>query len=41
MGKRIRFLFFALCIGGAIGAFIWAFLRVMGIGQALLFWAVW
>lgn len=37
MGKRIRFLFFALCIGGAIGAFIWAFLRVMGIGQALLF----
>lgn len=37
MGKRIRFLFFALCIGGAIGAFIWAFLQVMGIGQALLF----
>lgn len=37
MGKKIRFLFFALCIGGAIGAFIWAFLRVMGIGQTLLF----
>ena len=36
-GKRIQFLFFAVCIGGAIGAFIWAFLRVMGIGQELLF----
>lgn len=35
--KRVYFLFFALCIGGAIGAFIWAFLRVMGIGQELLF----
>ena len=37
MGKKIRFLFFALCIGGAIGAFIWAFLRVMDIGQKFLF----
>lgn len=37
IGKRIRFLFFAVCIGGAIGAFIWGFLRVMGIGQELLF----
>lgn len=36
-GKRIRFLFFAVCIGGVIGAFIWAFLRVMGIGQELVF----
>ncbi len=39
-GKRIRFLFFAVCIGGSIGAFIWAFLRVMGIGQELLFTAL-
>lgn len=39
-GKRLRFLFFALCIGGAIGAFIWGFLRVMGIGQELLFTAL-
>ena len=37
MGKRIRFLFFAVCIGGVIGAFIWGFLRIMGIGQELLF----
>ena len=37
IGKRIRFLFFAVCIGGAIGAFIWGFLRVMGIVQELLF----
>ncbi len=37
MRKKIRFLFFALCIGGAIGAFIWAFLRVMDIGQKFLF----
>lgn len=40
IGKRIRFLFFAVCIGGVIGAFIWAFLRVMGIGQELLFTAL-
>ena len=39
-GKRIRFLFFAVCIGGAIGAFIWGFLRIMGIGQELLFTAL-
>ena len=37
MGKRIRFLFFAVCIGGVIGAFIWFFLRIMSIGQELLF----
>lgn len=40
IGKRIRFLFFAVCIGGSIGAFIWAFLRIMGIGQELLFTAL-
>ena len=39
-GKRIRFLFFAVCIGGAIGAFIWFFLWLMGIGQELLFTAL-
>lgn len=36
-GKRIRFLFFAVCIGGVIGAFVWAFLRVMGIAQDFVF----
>lgn len=40
IGKRIRFLFFAVCIGGSIGAFIWGFLRIMGIGQELLFTAL-
>lgn len=34
---QLRFIFFTACIGGAIGAFIWAFLKVMGIGQELLF----
>jgi len=34
---QLRFIFFTACIGGAIGAFIWAFLKVMGVGQELLF----
>ncbi len=37
ISQSLKFLFFAVCIGGAIGAFIWAFLWVMGIGQNLLF----
>ncbi len=37
IGKRIRFLFFAVCIGGAIGAFVWAFLKLMGVGQDFVF----
>jgi len=35
--SQLKFTFIAVCIGGFIGAFIWAFLKVMGIGQALLF----
>lgn len=40
IGKRIRFLFFAVCIGGVIGAFIWGFLWIMEMGQELLFTAL-
>lgn len=35
--KQLFFLSVAVCIGGAIGAFIWAFLRITGLGQELLF----
>ncbi len=35
--SQLKFTFFAACIGGAIGAFIWAFLKIMGIGQEALF----
>ncbi len=35
--SQLKFTFFAACIGGFIGAFIWVFLKVMGIGQELLF----
>lgn len=35
--NKIKFTFFAICIGGAIGAFIWAFLKIMSAGQKLLF----
>lgn len=35
--SQLKFTFFAACIGGIIGAFIWAFLKVMGIGQEILF----
>ncbi len=35
--KQLQFTFFTASIGGVIGAFIWAFLRVMGIGQEALF----
>lgn len=34
---QFQFIFFAACIGGVIGIFIWAFLKVMGIGQECLF----
>lgn len=35
--NQVQFTFFAACIGGVIGVFIWAFLKVMGIGQDFLF----
>lgn len=35
--NQLKFIFFTACIGGAIGAFVWAFLKVMGVGQELLF----
>lgn len=35
--SQLQFTFFAVCIGGVIGAFIWAFLKVMGLGQEALF----
>lgn len=35
--NQLRFIFFTACIGGVIGGFVWAFLRVMGIGQEILF----
>jgi len=35
--NQLQFIFFTACIGGAIGGFIWIFLRVMGIGQEILF----
>lgn len=35
--NQIQFTFFAVCIGGVIGAFIWAFLKIMGAGQEILF----
>lgn len=35
--SQLKFTFFAACIGGIIGTFIWAFLKVMGIGQEILF----
>jgi len=35
--SQLKFTFFAACIGGAIGIFIWAFLKVMGLGQEILF----
>ena len=38
--NQLQFIFFTACIGGAIGAFIWAFLKVMGMGQELLFTAL-
>ncbi|MCI8780749.1 MAG: hypothetical protein HFH70_08750 [Lachnospiraceae bacterium] len=37
MVNQIQFTFFAVCIGGVIGAFIWAFLKIMGLGQGILF----
>ncbi len=35
--EKIRFVFFAVCVGGAIGAFIWLFLEAMSLGQEFLF----
>ncbi len=35
--EKIRFVFFSVCVGGAIGAFIWLFLEIMEIGQGFLF----
>lgn len=37
MKQKIRFVFCAVCVGGAIGAFIWLFLEIMEIGQGFLF----
>lgn len=35
--EKIRFVFFAICVGGVIGAFVWLFLEIMAIGQEFLF----